>query len=173
MFPGYGDDRNLFPPGPGPRSNLSFPPPPPTINEFIQPNEYKLQNRFNNLRGTSFPPYFFANNASDFHIPAQRFRFNRSFRSNPPAPANNVFGLQTATMTRDKLKDGNLITETIIDIDRELELGDGLIQNLGVTTGDSLDTENITKKEEEDAALEQIKERYGFEDIKTINSNSR
>ena len=76
-------------------------------------------------------------------------------------------------MTREKLKDGNLITETIIDIDRELELGDGLIQNLGVTTGDSLDTENITKKEEEDAALEQIKERYGFEDIKTINSNSR
>ena len=70
MFPGPGDDGNLFPPGPGPRSNLGFSPPPPTINEFIQPNKYKLQNRFNSLRGTSSPPHFFANNASNFHIPA-------------------------------------------------------------------------------------------------------
>ena len=175
LFPGPGDDGNLFPPGPGPRSNLGFSPPPPTINEFIQPNKYKLQNRFNSLRGTSSPPHFFANNASNFHIPAQTSRFNRSSRSNPPPPANNFFGMQTATMSREKLKDSNLITETKIDIDdtlyklpenSELELGDGLIENLGVTAEDLLDTKNITKKEEEDAALEQIKEKYGFQDIK-------
>ena len=44
-------------------------------------------------------------------------------------------------MTREKIKDGNLITETKIDIDdtlyklpenSELELGDGLIENLGL-----------------------------------------
>ena len=175
MFPGPGDDGNLFPPGPGPRSNLGFSPPPPTINEFKQPNKYKLQNRFNSLRRTSSPPHFFANNASNFHIPAQTSRFNRSSRSNPPPPANNFFGMQTATMSREKLKDSNLITETKIDIDdtlyklpesSELELGDGLIENLGVTAEDLLDTKNITKKEEEDAALEQIKEKYGFQDIK-------
>ena len=78
-------------------------------------------------------------------------------------------------MTREKLKDVNLITGTKIDIDNtlyklpensELELGDGLIQNLGITAGELLDTENITKKEEKDAALEQIKKKYGFQDIK-------
>ena len=59
-------------------------------------------------------------------------------------------------MTREKVKDG--ITETKIDIDdslyelpknSELELGDGLIENLGVVAGDLLDTENITKQEED------------------------
>ena len=61
-------------------------------------------------------------------------------------------------MTREKIKDGNLITETKIDIDdtlhkllenSELELGDGLIENLGVVAGDLLDAENITKQQEE------------------------
>ena len=50
---------------------------------------------------------------------------------------------QAATLTREKVKDG--ITETKIDIDdslyelaknSELELGDGLIENLGVVAGD-------------------------------------
>ena len=59
-------------------------------------------------------------------------------------------------MTREKVKDG--ITKTKIDIDdslyelpknSELELGDGLIENLGVVAGDLLDTENITKQEED------------------------
>ena len=77
---------------------------------------------------------------------------------NAPSPANNFFGSQTATMTREKIKDGNLITETKIDIDdtlyklpenSELELGDGLIENLGVVAGDLLDAENITKQQEE------------------------
>ena len=61
-------------------------------------------------------------------------------------------------MTREKIKDGNLITETKIDIDdtlyklpenSELELGDGLIKNLVVVAGDLLDAENITKQQEE------------------------
>ena len=63
---------------------------------------------------------------------------------------------QAATLTREKVKDG--ITETKIDIDdslyelaknSELELGDGLIENLGVVAGGLLDTENITKQEED------------------------
>ena len=69
------------------------------------------------------------------------------------------------------------VTETKTDIDdtlyklpenSELELGDGLIENLGVTAGDLLDTENMTKKEEEDAALEQIKEKYVFKTSKML-----
>ena len=177
--PCHGGDGNLFPPGhglgPGPRPNLGFPPPPLGINEFIQPEKYELQNRFNNLRGTSSPPPCFANNAPNFNIPAQTSSFNRGPRLNAPPPANNFFGSQTATVTREKIKDGNLITETKIDIDdtlyklpenSELELGDGLIENLGVVAGDLLDAENITKQEEENVVLEQIKKEYGFDDIK-------
>ena len=78
-------------------------------------------------------------------------------------------------MTREKLKDGNLINKRKIDIDgslyklpenNELELGDGLAENLGVAPGDLFDAENITRQEEENVVLEKIKEEYGFEDIK-------
>ena len=68
-----------------------------------------------------------------------------------------------AELTKEKLKDGNLITETEVDIDdtlcelpenSELELGEDLIENLGVAAGDLLDAENITKQEEEDVVCE-------------------
>ena len=45
-------------------------------------------------------------------------------------------------------------------------MGDGLIENLEVAAGDLLDAKNITKQEEEDVVLEQIREEYGFENIK-------
>ena len=48
----------------------------------------------------------------------------------------------------------------------KLELGDGLIENLGTTAEDLFQVDNITKKEEEDVILEKIKEEYGFDDIK-------
>ena len=73
--PGPGGDGNVFPPGQGPRPNLGVPPPPPSINEFVQPEEYELQNRFNNLRSTSSPPSSFAN-APNFNFPAQTSSFN-------------------------------------------------------------------------------------------------
>ena len=78
-------------------------------------------------------------------------------------------------MIRKKIKDRDLLTKVKIDIDdllyelpenHELELGDGLIENLGVAAGNLLDAENRTRQEEEDVVLEQIKEEYGFEDIK-------
>ena len=78
-------------------------------------------------------------------------------------------------MKREKIKDGNLLTETKIDIDDSLyelpenhepELGDGLIENLGVAAGDLVSAENIIRPEEEDAVLKEIKEENGFEDIK-------
>ena len=56
-------------------------------------------------------------------------------------------------MTREKVKDA--LTKAKIDIDdtlyekpenTELELGDGLIENLGVAAGDLLDAENITRR---------------------------
>ena len=150
--PGPGGDENLFPPGP---PGLG-PPPPPSV-----PEEYELQNRFNNLRGTSSPPPFFANNAPNFNFPAQTSSFNPKSTSTS-GPEYNLFGSQAAELTREKVKDGNLITETKVDIDDtlyelpencELELGEDLVENLDVAAGDLLDAENITKQEEEDVAL--------------------
>ena len=178
LFPPKGGG-GYFPPGPGrdlfpprPEIGLAPLPLPPRIDQPPPPfisDEYELQNRFNTLRGTSFPPPFFAN----FHIPAQPSSFNQ--RSDGPGPGNNLFGSEAATLTREKVREVDTVTETKVDINDtlhelpqnyELELGDGQIENLGVTAGDLLDAENITKQEEGDVVLEQIKDEYGFEDIK-------
>ena len=45
-------------------------------------------------------------------------------------------------------------------------MGDGFIENLGVEAEDLFQLENVTKQQEEDLVLEQIKQEYGFEDIK-------
>ena len=47
-----------------------------------------------------------------------------------------------------------------------LELGDGLLNALGVEANSVLDSQFITKKEEEEVALEKIKEEYNFDAIK-------
>ena len=143
----------------------------PSINDFIlpqAPEEYGLQERFNQLRGTSTysSPTFFANNAP--HFLAQISSLTR--RSAPAS--GNLYGSQTVTLTPESLTKP---TETKIDIEdtlyelpgnSDLVLGDGLIENLAVVAGDLLDAENITKQEEEDVVLEKIIEEYGFEDIK-------
>lgn len=50
----------------------------------------------------------------------------------------------------------------------DLELGDGLLQTLGTNAEDLFNTEAppLTKEEEEDEILKNLKEEYGFEDIK-------
>ena len=40
-----------------------------------------------------------------------------------------------------------------------------MLETLRTNAKDLFQTDNITKKEEEDVILEQIKEEYGFEDI--------
>ena len=138
LFSGLGSDGDLLPPGPGPkpdlRPDLDFPPSTPTINDFIRPDKYEFQNRFNNLRGTSSPPPFSANNAPNFNFPTSSF--SRKSTSNS-GPENNLFGSQVAELTREKVKDGDFVTETKNDIDdtlyelpesTELELGVGLIE---------------------------------------------
>ena len=48
----------------------------------------------------------------------------------------------------------------------KLELGDGLLNTLGVQADDILDQEFVNKKQQEDEVLEQIKEEYNFDEIK-------
>lgn len=173
LFPGPGGDGDLFAPGagsrPNPRPNFDFPPPLRAINEFIQPEEYDLQNWFNNLRGNSSSPSNFANNAPNFNFPTSSFSRKSTSSS---GPGNNLFGWQVAELTREKVKDGDFVTETKNDTiynlpeSTEIELGDGSIENLGAGSIDLLDVDNITKQEQEDVVLEKIKEQYGFEDIK-------
>ena len=84
---------------------------------------------------------------------------------------NNLFGSQAVTAKKgEKVKTD---TQAAIDdalyklpYNPNLELGDGLLETLGANAEDLFQADNRTKKEEEDVILEQIKNEYGFEDIK-------
>ena len=98
--------------------------------------------------------------------------FNRNFRSSSQPSVNNYFASQTATLTREKVKEKNdtqtAIDDTLYELpeNTELELGDGLIENLGLTAEELFQPDNVTKEEEENLILKKIKEEYGFDDIK-------
>lgn len=49
-----------------------------------------------------------------------------------------------------------------------LELVDGLLDTFGVEANDLLDQKFVTKQEEADDVLEQIKDYYNFDDIKNV-----
>ena len=82
----------------------------------------------------------------------------------------NLFGLQTQTLTREKEKTvkGNIqqqLDDTLYELPDnppKLELGNCLLNLLGVEADDVLDQEFVSNKELQDANLEQIKEEYGF-----------
>ena len=162
MFPPLPGTPFLPPPPPPHRPDHPLGPPPPPPDPFQPTGGFNLP---------STPPLF-ANNASNFHIPAQSSSFNQRSKGN--APSGNLFGSQTATMTRKR--EGETVYDTakeqIDDTIHELpdhvevKLGDGLIDNLGIEANDLLDSGNITQQEEEDVVLEQIKEDYNFDDIK-------
>ena len=48
----------------------------------------------------------------------------------------------------------------------KLELGDGLLNSLGVEADDILEQKFVNQKQQEDAVLEKIKEEYNFDEIK-------
>ena len=48
----------------------------------------------------------------------------------------------------------------------KLELGDDLLNTLGVKADDIFDQEFVNKKQQEDEVLEQIKGEYNFDEIK-------
>ena len=108
-----------------------------------------LQQRLNNLRGITNPNpptrpeevLFFANNAPNFHIPAQTSSFNPYRKTNPGSSGgfgNDLFGSQAATLTRGEKVKEKTDTQLTIDVavyelpdNPELELGDGLSETLG------------------------------------------
>ena len=84
-------------------------------------------------------------------------------------PANNLFGSQTQTLTREKEETKDKVLQEIDEKIHEipdlpkLELGNGLINVLGAEAKDILEDKFVNSKKLEDDALENIKEGYGFE----------
>ena len=142
---GGGGDRNLFTPDtPGPQNkNNLFIPEVSNFNDIFNPlpEEYDLQQRLNlrqpevddllqqrlnNLRGIPNPNpptppeevLFFANNAPNFHIPAQTSNFNPHRKTNPGSSGevgNDLSGSQTATLTRGEKVKEKIDTQLAID----------------------------------------------------------
>ena len=54
----------------------------------------------------------------------------------------------------------------------DLELGDSLLQSLGTNAEDLFNTETLTKKGEDDEILKDLKDGYGFEEIKNTMDES-
>ena len=90
-------------------------------------------------------------------------------------PSGNLFHSQAAMLTGEKQKEKIVqdsvqkeLDDTIYELPDPptLELGDGLLDVLGVEANDVLDKQFVNKKEEEDAVLEQIKDGYDLFHIK-------
>ena len=88
-------------------------------------------------------------------------------------PTNNLFGSKTETLTREKEEIRDEVQKELDDKIYELpgellnlELGDALANILGAEAEDILDKNFVNKKKLEDEALENIKEEYGFKEIK-------
>ena len=88
-------------------------------------------------------------------------------------PTNNLFGSKTETLTREKEEIRDEVQKELDDKIYELpgellnlELGDALANILGAEAEDILDKNFVNKKKLEDEALENMKEEYGFEEIK-------
>ena len=153
------NNNNLTPPPSPP----SFPPsngflPPPPSN--FEPSPLNFQ-----LPPSNFQPPS-SNSFVNFHIPAQI----SSVSSKNEGLTGNLFGLQTQTLTREKektVKDyvQQQLDDTLYELPDsppKLELGDGLLNSLGVEADDVLNREFVSNKELQDATLEQIKEEFNF-----------
>ena len=91
----------------------------------------------------------------------------------PFTPWNNLYGSRTQTLTREKEEIKNPVQKELDDKIYELpndppklKLGDDLENILGPEAEDILNEGFVNKKELEDELLENIKEVYGFEEIK-------
>ena len=87
-------------------------------------------------------------------------------------PSNNLHSPQAQALSKKQEKKKNIqkelddkIYELPVDPPK-LELGDGLVKALGAEADDVLDEKFVNKKKQEDEALENFKEEYGFEEIK-------
>ena len=159
------DDNNLSPP-PSPPA-FSLPPAPgPSPRFFLPPapSFQPLPERFlDSSQSQQFRP---DNSFGNFHVPAQLSSAN--FNKNEKL-SGNLFG--SLTQVREKVPLDSIqkeLYDTIYELPDppKLELGDGLLNSLGVQADDILEQKFVNQKQQEDVALEQIKEDYNFDEIK-------
>ena len=187
--PKNNNNNNLLPPpsppffSPSPLASFILPPAapfqhPPSIFDSFQPQAPRTDNNYQS------PPSIFNSfqpptprtdkNLGNFYVPAQLSSFNKP---SAKRPSNNLFGSQAATLTRENEQEKVVqdsvqkeLDDTIYELPDmpTLELGDGLLDALGVEANDVLNSQFVTKKEEEDVALEEIKEEYNFDAINDV-----
>ena len=134
------------------------------------------------------PPIFLNNNINLFEQtpPTLPSRFNQSnfFENvliikqqpssfnNTPGIGNDLFCSQAAIAVKgEKTKTQAAVDDFLYELSEgipDLELGDSLLETLGVNTEDLISTETpaLTKEEEEDEILKNLKDEYSLEDIK-------
>ena len=153
-------------------NNLSLPPPAPgTSRGFPLPLPPSFQPLSESFLDSSWPQQFRPDNScGNFHIPAQLSSayFNRNEK-----PSGNLFGSLTQVKEKvaEKFVQNSLqkeLDDTIYELPDppKLELGDGLLNTLGVQADDILEQKFVNQKQQEDTVLEQIKKEYNFDEIK-------
>ena len=170
---------NLFGPGPG-----GDPPSLPRIDDFF------LDDIVNSGRPPAAPTINLKNYLSDFKQPEpptslDDFKVNAPFKINKVLPTiwkgmgNNLFGSQTANAVRENDKkqpdpepETNDLFYELPENVPTLELGDPLLNSLGVEAQSLFDNKALTKKEEEDELLKDFMEQYNIENIKNTMDES-
>ena len=146
------------PPAPGTSPGFPFPLPPsfqPLPESFLdssRPQQFRYDSSFGN-----------------FQVSAQLSSANFSRNEQPPC---NLFSSLTQTKEKvaEKFAQSRVqkeLDDTIFELPHppKLELGGGLLNTLGVEADDVLEQKFVNQKQQEDAALEQIKEEYNFDEI--------
>ena len=154
-------DNNLSPPPSSPAFPLpAAPGPSPRFFLPPAPSFQPLPERFlDSSQSQQFRP---DNSFGNFHVPAQLSSAN--FNKNEKL-SGNLFG--SLTQVREKVAQDSVqkeLYDTICELPDppKLELGDGLLNSLGVQADNILEQKFVNQKQQEDVALEQIKEDYNL-----------
>ena len=150
-------DPSPWPPGSGPAGFNPFQPPPPS-------DPFTSRGRFNPspLQAPSF------NNFGNLNFGAQPSNLNKPNVGNETALVLKQLPWQNKKKIYPTDDVRLQIDDTIYELTEQsdLEIGNGLIDTLGVEANDLLDSDFVTAQEDIDAVWEQIKEDYNFDETK-------
>ena len=151
----------------------------PSLNDFLDgppppapPQTPIFYNDNINLFEQTPPPPPASFNQSNVFENVWTIRQQPSNFNNTPTIGNNLFVSQAAIAVKgEKTKTQAAVDDFLYELPEDipdLELGDILLEILGVNAEDLISTETpaLTKEEEEDEILKKLKDEYGLEDIK-------
>ena len=151
----------------------------PSLNDFLDgppppasPQTPIFYNDNINLFEQTPPPPPASFNQSNVFENVWTIRQQPSNFNNTPTIGNNLFVSQAAIGAKgEKTKTQAAVDDFLYELPEDipdLELGDILLEILGVNAEDLISTETpaLTKEEEEDEILKKLKDEYSLEDIK-------